>query len=142
MSGFGGGGGGGAPGAGSALYKGAFPTLAGLNTAFPSGSVGWFAYVGADKYEWNPATLAWESPLLQLTADPGETIAPGVYVNGAGKQWLNDTAANLTVPAVVTSANMIAAGFTDVTGTTTVPLYNLIDPTDVLMDGTDFLIER
>jgi hypothetical protein len=111
-----GGGGGGAPGASSANYKGSFATLGALNTAFSTGQTGWFSYVGPDKYEWNPSKSAWESPLLQLTADPGETIAPGEYASGAGRQWFNDTAAGLVVPAIVTSANMIAAGFADVTG--------------------------
>jgi hypothetical protein len=137
-----GGGGGGAPGSSSTDYKGPFATLAALNSAFPVGQTGWFAYVGPDKYDWNPAKTAWESPLLQLTTDPGETIGPGEYASGAGRQWLNDTAANLTVPAIVTSPNMEAAGFTDVTVGSLLPVFALADAGDTLTDGLSPLMER
>lgn len=58
--------GGGAPGSSATGYKGQFATIAALNTAFPVGQPGWFAYVGPDEVRWNPVTLAWE-PLQTAT---------------------------------------------------------------------------
>ncbi len=137
----GGGGGGGAPGSASPLYKGSFATILALTTAFPTGQAGWFAYVGPDKYEWNAATTAWEAPLLQLTVEPNEVIGPGKYANAAGRQWLNDTAGNLTAPAILISANMLAAGFSDVTEGG-LPFFQMVDGSDTLVDSTLTLSER
>jgi hypothetical protein len=72
---------------------------------------------GAAYLEYNVYSGASSNASLQeLTVEPSEVFAPGLSASAAGRQWVNDSAANITAPAVLTSANMIAAGFTDVTG--------------------------
>jgi hypothetical protein len=115
---------GGAPGASSAGYKGSFVTLPVLQAAFPTANPGDFAWVGATKYEWDPVAVAWVDPISEAdgiaksdTAQAGESIAPGQTVYAAGREWLNDTVAAIPVPATITTANMAAATFSDITGT-------------------------
>jgi hypothetical protein len=70
------------PGAGSANSKGQHPTLAALQLAFPVGQDGWFAWVGADKYEWNPVTASWVNSTSQVLVrnDFTPTIGQTVFV--------------------------------------------------------------
>ena len=57
------------------------------------------------------------SQIAQLLATPGTTpdIQPNAGISADGRQWQNQAAGSIAVPSPVTAANMLAAGFTDVT---------------------------
>lgn len=64
--------------------------------------------------------------ILELVVSPGSIVAPDRYVNAVGRQWLNATAAPITVPAVINAANMQAAGLDDVTSGLALPSARVV----------------